>query len=62
MKALRSFLCLNFKEYASLAKAFSFWLVFCIEILHGAQMSVYCQNGYPEAFHIYYWRWQFHQS
>ena len=28
MKALRSFLCSNFKEYAILAKAFSFWLAF----------------------------------
>ena len=28
MKALRSFLCSNSKEYAILAKAFSFWLAF----------------------------------
>ena len=52
MKALRrSFLCSNFKEYAILAKAFSSWLAFFFRaILYGAQMSVYYQNGYPEAF------------
>ena len=53
MKALRrSFFCLNFKEYAILAKDWPF----CREILHGAQKSVYYQNGYPEAFHMYCWR------
>ena len=34
---------------------------FCREILDGAQMSAFYLCGYPEAFHIYYWRWPFHQ-
>ena len=56
MKALRrTFLCSNFKEYATLAKAFSFCLAFMHKDLIGGS-NVNYQNGYPEAFHIYYWR------
>ena len=41
MKALRSFLCSNFKEYAILAKAFSFWLAFLQrDITSGSNVSL----------------------
>ena len=42
MKALRrSFLCSNFKEYAILAKEFSFWLAFLQrDLIWGSNLSL----------------------